>query len=75
MPAVLNVVEVNPIILCACCICQRQRDDQGQWQAPAAVAASPGREIAFTHTICPECARRYYPEFYQPGQDLPDQGS
>ncbi len=67
MPAVLNLKEADFLIFSACCICGRIRDDHGHWRA-AAVESSDFQEIRFSHTFCPECALRYYAEYYQPGE-------
>lgn len=45
--------------ICACC--KKIRDDQGYWhQVESYVVAHT--EAEFTHGICPECAKKLYPE-------------
>jgi hypothetical protein len=47
-----------------CASCKRIRDDQGYWtQIEGYIKANS--EADFTHGICPECAKKLYPEFYQ----------
>lgn len=44
-----------------CSSCKKIRDDQGYWnQIESYIRAHTGTE--FTHSICPECAHRLYPE-------------
>jgi PAS domain S-box-containing protein len=46
-----------------CASCKKIRDDQGYWnQIESYIRAHTGTE--FTHSICPECAHRLYPELY-----------
>jgi PAS domain S-box-containing protein len=46
--------------ICACC--KKIRDDQGYWtQIESYIRAHSDAE--FSHSICPECVKRIYPEF------------
>ncbi|MBU1750032.1 MAG: PAS domain S-box protein, partial [Chloroflexi bacterium] len=61
-------------LLPICASCKKIRDDQGYWnQIEAYIEAHS--EAEFTHGICPECARRLYPESFPPsttpGADRP----
>lgn len=48
-------------LLPICSFCKRIRDEAGDWRQLEAYIAS--RSAArFTHTFCPECGRRHYPE-------------
>ena len=50
-------------LLPICSVCKRIRDDQGYWnQIEDYVRKHCPAE--FSHGICPECAKRHYPEFY-----------
>lgn len=61
------------VIVVICCCCQRIRDQWGDWQAAHLLPSrSPG--VSFSHTICPQCARQYYPEFYRPREAHPRLG-
>lgn len=56
---VRTLKEMLPI----CAACKKIRDEQGRWhQIEAYIRAHTGTE--FTHSICPECAHRLYPEIY-----------
>jgi len=46
-----------------CASCKKIRDDQGYWQQVESYIIQHS-EAQFSHSICPECARKLYPEFY-----------
>jgi hypothetical protein len=48
-------------LLPICSVCKRIRDDQGYWNQLEAYL-SEHSDIIFSHSICPECAKRLYPE-------------
>jgi hypothetical protein len=49
-------------ILPVCAACKKIRDEKGDWQQIEAYIRD--RSAArFSHGICPECARKIYPEF------------
>jgi hypothetical protein len=60
--------EKSMVILPTCCICQKIRDDKGNWHERNDYQADY-QGVLFTHTICHECALIYYAEFYQ-GSEL-----
>ena len=47
-----------------CASCKKIRDDQGYWNQIEAYI-SEHSEAEFSHGICPECAKKLYPEFYK----------
>lgn len=49
-------------LLPICSNCKRIRDSEGQWHSVEAYIRSRS-EADFSHGICPECARKLYPEF------------
>jgi len=50
-------------LLPICAHCKKIRDDQGYWaQVETYIEAHSLAE--FSHGICPECARKYYPEMF-----------
>ena len=55
-------IEKLSTLLKICSICKRFRDDQGDWQ-PIEAYIVKHSETELTHGICPECARRHYPDF------------
>lgn len=49
-------------ILPICSFCKKIRDDKGYWnQVEAYVSRYSGAQ--FSHSICPDCLRRHYPEY------------
>jgi len=54
-------------LLPICSSCKRVRDDQGYWhQVESYVRDHSNAE--FSHSICPDCATRLYPDLYPPEQ-------
>ncbi|MFP4308999.1 MAG: response regulator [Desulfococcaceae bacterium] len=51
-------------IIPICASCKKIRDGDGYWEQVEAYIQkrSPAQ---FSHSICPECARRFYPELYE----------
>jgi PAS domain S-box-containing protein len=50
-----------------CANCKKIRDDQGYWSQVEAYI-SKHSEAVFSHGICPDCARKLYPELYHQKQ-------
>ena len=50
-------------LLPICCSCKNIRDDKGYWNEVEKYMGEHA-DVQFTHGICPECARKLYPEFY-----------
>lgn len=50
-------------LLPICASCKKIRNDQGYWQK-VEVYIEDHSEVAFSHSVCPECARKPYPECY-----------
>jgi DNA-binding response OmpR family regulator len=46
-----------------CASCKKIRDDKGYWNQIEAYI-SEHSDAKFTHGICPECAKKLYPEYY-----------
>ena len=46
-----------------CASCKKIRDDQGYWNKIEAYIEKHS-EAEFSHGICPECARKLYPEYF-----------
>lgn len=51
-------------LLPICSSCKKIRDEQGQWNAIESYVRARS-EVDFTHGICPDCARRLYPDDYK----------
>lgn len=59
----LSEIKTLKGILPICAACKKIRDDEGYWkQIELYISEHSGAE--FTHGICPECARRLYPEAF-----------
>jgi two-component system, chemotaxis family, CheB/CheR fusion protein len=59
-------------ILPICMNCKRIRDDQGYWNQ-VEVYIRDRTEADFSHSLCPECMKKLYPEFEQDAGSAPDQ--
>ena len=46
-----------------CSHCKKVRDDQGFWNQVESFIAEHS-EAEFSHSICPECAKTHYPDYY-----------
>ncbi|MCP4693019.1 MAG: response regulator [Desulfobacterales bacterium] len=51
-------------LLPICVSCKKIRDDKGYWNKLEAYIQQHS-EAEFTHSICPECCARLYPELYE----------
>ena len=51
-------------LLPICANCKKIRDDQGYWHQVETYIKSHS-EADFSHSICPECGKKLYPEFYE----------
>lgn len=57
-------------LLPICAACKKIRDDQGYWNQIESYISKHSK-AEFSHSICPECAKQYYPEFDLYGNDDP----
>jgi uncharacterized PurR-regulated membrane protein YhhQ (DUF165 family) len=48
-----------------CCICKNIRDDQGYWNQIESYIRDRS-EAEFSHSICPKCAKKHYPDLNIP---------
>ena len=60
--ALLQVKKLSGL-LPICASCKKIRDDQGGWQQIEDYIATHS-EADFSHSICPACARKLYPEIF-----------
>lgn len=60
------LAKVNQLsgLLPICSSCKKIRDDKGYWNQIEAYIRDHS-EAQFTHSICPECSRRLYPELFR----------
>lgn len=61
--ALANVKQLSGL-LPICSSCKKIRDDRGEWN-PMEVYIQQRSEASFTHSFCPECVRRLYPEIFE----------
>ena len=60
----IEKIEVLSGLLPICAQCKKIRDDQGYW-SQIELYISKYSQAEFTHSICPECAEKLYPEYYE----------
>ncbi|MDZ7698135.1 MAG: MASE3 domain-containing protein [Deltaproteobacteria bacterium] len=59
-----------------CASCKKIRDDKGYWEQVESYITKHS-EVRFSHGVCPECAKKLYPEFYDdmfPKGEEPEDG-
>ena len=49
-------------LLPICAACKRIRDERGEWERMEKYITTHS-EARFTHSVCPECARKLYPQY------------
>ncbi|MBU0946727.1 MAG: PAS domain S-box protein [Proteobacteria bacterium] len=62
----LEEVKVLKGILPICSFCKKIRDDQGGWNQIEEYIKERS-EADFSHSVCPECVKKHYPEFENSG--------
>ncbi|HOE23165.1 MAG TPA: hypothetical protein PLE15_00950, partial [Smithellaceae bacterium] len=60
----MSDVKVLSGMLPICASCKKIRDDKGYWNRIEAYIGKHSN-AQFSHGICPECARKLYPELYE----------
>ena len=60
----LDNVKTLSGLLPICANCKKIRDDKGYWNQ-IEVYIRDHSEVDFSHSICPECAKKLYPDFYK----------
>lgn len=63
----LEEVKTLKGILPICSFCKKVRDDEGYWRQ-VDVYIQQQTDVDFSHSVCPECVKKNYPDF-QPRQD------
>ncbi|MBM3300191.1 MAG: PAS domain S-box protein, partial [Deltaproteobacteria bacterium] len=66
LQAALAKVKILSGLLPICASCKKIRDDSGYW-TQVEVYVRERSDAEFTHSICPDCASKLYPEFFRPG--------
>ena len=59
----INELRILRRILPLCSFCKKIRDDKGYWEQ-VDVYIHKHLDADITHGICPECAEKHYPEFF-----------
>lgn len=61
----LQEVKTLEGILPICASCKKIRDDEGRWH-PVEEYVRDRTKAEFSHGICPDCAKKLYPDFFKP---------
>ena len=56
-------IETLHALLPICASCKKIRDDQGYWSQVEQYFETHTKTV-FTHSLCPHCVRKWYPELY-----------
>jgi DNA-binding NtrC family response regulator len=59
----LSKIKTLSGLLPICAHCKKIRNDKGQWERME-IYIRDRSEADFTHGICPDCAKKFFPEFY-----------
>jgi len=59
----LNQIKTLSGMLPICANCKKIRDDKGYWSQVESYITDHS-DVQFSHSICPECAKKLYPEYY-----------
>ncbi|MBC7252131.1 MAG: PAS domain S-box protein, partial [Anaerolineae bacterium] len=63
LQAALDQVRTLSGLLPICSSCKKIRDDAGYWHQVEEYIRDHS-EVEFTHSLCPDCARKLFPEYY-----------
>jgi AmiR/NasT family two-component response regulator len=63
LQAALSKVKLLSGLLPICASCKKIRDDRGYWQQIESYIRAHS-QAEFTHGLCPDCARKLYPDFF-----------
>ncbi len=58
-------------LLPICAACKKIRDKSGSWTSVETFVRDRS-DAEFTHSMCPECAKEYYPQLYKEGKLFKD---
>jgi PAS domain S-box-containing protein len=62
LKAALDQVKLLKGLISICACCKRVFNEEGAWQQVESYIQAHS-EAQFTHSICPDCMRRYYPDY------------
>jgi hypothetical protein len=60
----LEKIKVLSGLLPICASCKKIRDDTGYW-SQVEIYIAQHSDAQFTHGICPDCAKRLYPQLFE----------
>jgi hypothetical protein len=60
----LDKIKVLRGIIPICASCKKIRDDKGYWNQIESYIKEHS-DADFSHSICPDCAKKLYPDFYK----------
>lgn len=60
----LNNIKTLKGLIPICSSCKKIRDDQGYWN-DVEIYISENSDIEFSHSLCPDCLKKHYPDEYQ----------
>jgi len=63
LKSALSKIKTLSGLLPICSSCKKIRDDKGYWQQ-VEVYIRDHSEVDFSHSLCPDCARKLYPEYF-----------
>ncbi len=61
----LDEIKTLQGLLPICSFCKNIKDDKGNWNAMESYLAARA-DVKFSHGLCPDCAKKHYPNFYNP---------
>ena len=64
LQAAMSKVKMLSGLLPICASCKKIRDDQGYWHQ-VEVYIRDHAEVEFSHGLCPECAKKFYPDYFK----------
>ena len=64
----LHTVKTLSGLLPICASCKKIRDDNGYWNQIESYIQTHS-EAKFSHGMCPDCAKQFYPEIYKKKED------
>ena len=68
LAAALTKVKLLSGLLPICAACKKIRDDKGYWSQVECYLEEHS-EATFSHGMCPECMKKWYPDFLKAGDD------
>ncbi len=71
LKSALSKVKLLSGFLPICASCKKIRDDKGYWNQIELYIRNHS-EAEFSHSICPDCARKLYPDFVNPRKEKDD---